>query len=556
MASEPGIPYEKRLDLALSAIQSSTISSIYKAAVLYNVSHTTLYRRLRGRATRRDGQTPNRKLTASEEQALIDRIIELDNHGYSPPLPYVRQMANRLLQQRLPGSVVGPNWLTRFLKRHKLIAKYLRKYDYQRAKCEDLEVINQWFEQIQATITQYGIAPEDIYNFDESGFQMGVISTAKVVTQRRSRTKRSGRPKVQQPGNRNWVTVIEGINATGWTLPSTIIFEGKVHQSSWYRTGIPSTWTIGLSENGWTTNELGYKWISEVFDKHTRHRIIGTYRLLLLDGHESHISDEFINFCRANSIIWRCFPPHSTHLLQALDFGCFSPLKGAYGRLVLEKAGLGVTHIDKEDFLVLYHQAHQMIFTEKLVKAAFMAVGIVPFDPQKVLSRLKPKTPSPQLQPATLDLGSSESHQPLRTPYDITELDAQVKALQRYRSKGSSAAQGSPTDQALHFLIKGCQMALHGATLLAEENKRLRTENQRQKRKRDTRRSYIARGGILSIEDGIQLIEARNSGSGGADAQPGRPKQRLCSICKSPGHDKRTCTQNADLTQDSIHVAI
>jgi len=148
MASEPGIPYEKRLDLAISAIQSSNDISIRKAAILYNVSHATLARRAHGYATRRDAQTLNRRLTTSEEQVLINRIIELDDHGYSPTLPYVRQMANKLLQQRLPGSMVGPNWLTRFLKRHKLLAKYLRKYDYQRAKCEDLEVINQWFEQI------------------------------------------------------------------------------------------------------------------------------------------------------------------------------------------------------------------------------------------------------------------------------------------------------------------------------------------------------------------------------------------------------------------------
>ena len=527
MASEPGIPYEERINLAISAIQASTVQTIRQAAALYDVDRTTLARRLRGRATRRDAQASNRRLTPSEEQALINRIIELDNHAYSPTLSHVRQMADNLLQQRLPGSTVGPNWLTRFVKRHQLLSRYLRKYDYQRARCEDPEIINQWFEQIQATITKYGISPEDIYNFDESGFQMGVISTEKVITQRSSRTKRSGRPKVQQPGNRNWVTVIEGINATGWTLPSTIIFEGKVHQSSWYRTGIPSTWTIGLSENGWTTNELGYKWLSEVFDKYTRQRTIGTYRLLLLDGHKSHISDEFIDFCKANSIIWRCYPPHSTHLLQALDFGCFSPLKSAYGRLVLEKARLGVTHIDKDDFLVLYYQAHQTIFTEKLVKAAFAAIGIVPYDPQKVLSRLKPKTPSPRLQPATLNPGSSESHRLLQTPYNIAELDAQVKALQQHRSKASSATQESPTDQALHFLIKGCQIALHGATLLTEENKRLRTENQRQKRKRDIRKSYIARGGILSVEDGIQLVEARSSGRGGADVQPGQPKQRL-----------------------------
>ena len=72
-------------------------------------------------------------------------------------------MANKLLQLRLPGSTVGPNWLTRFVKRHKLLSRYLRRYDYQRAKCEDPEVISQWFEQIQSTITQYGIVPEDIY---------------------------------------------------------------------------------------------------------------------------------------------------------------------------------------------------------------------------------------------------------------------------------------------------------------------------------------------------------------------------------------------------------
>ncbi len=71
---------------------------------------------------------------------------------------------------------------------------------------------------------------EDIYNFDEIGFQMGISVATKVVTQ----AKRKGRPKATQPGDRNFVRVIEGINATGWALPATVIFEGTVHQSSWY----------------------------------------------------------------------------------------------------------------------------------------------------------------------------------------------------------------------------------------------------------------------------------------------------------------------------------
>ena len=49
---------------------------------------------------------------------------------------------------------------------------------------------------------------EDIYNFNETGFQIGVIATAKVITGR----ERSNRLKTIQPGNRQWVTVINSIS--------------------------------------------------------------------------------------------------------------------------------------------------------------------------------------------------------------------------------------------------------------------------------------------------------------------------------------------------------
>ena len=59
---------------------------------------------------------------------------------------------------------------------------------------------------------------------------MGVISTAKVITG----AERSQKPKSIQPGNREWVTVIDCIASSGWALPPVIIFEGKLHQSTWY----------------------------------------------------------------------------------------------------------------------------------------------------------------------------------------------------------------------------------------------------------------------------------------------------------------------------------
>ncbi|KAF2179253.1 CENP-B protein, partial [Zopfia rhizophila CBS 207.26] len=59
------------------------------------------------------------------------------------------------------------------------------------------------------------------------------------------------------------------------------------------------------------------------FDTHTKKRTIGAYRLLILDGHESHNSLEFTEYCKENKIVTLCIPPHSSHILQPLDVGCF-----------------------------------------------------------------------------------------------------------------------------------------------------------------------------------------------------------------------------------------
>ncbi len=56
-------------------------------------------------------------------------------------------------------------------------------YDYQQAKCKDSELIQAWFQHVQATFVKYSIHKNNIYNFDETDFQMSIISTAKVITE-------------------------------------------------------------------------------------------------------------------------------------------------------------------------------------------------------------------------------------------------------------------------------------------------------------------------------------------------------------------------------------
>ena len=78
---------------------------------------------------------------------------------------------------------------------------------------------------MEETRQAYGILDEDTYNFDETGFMMGVAVTSKVVTS----SDTIGRAITVQPGNREWVTAIEAVNATGWSILPFIILAGKLH---------------------------------------------------------------------------------------------------------------------------------------------------------------------------------------------------------------------------------------------------------------------------------------------------------------------------------------
>jgi hypothetical protein len=106
-----------------------------------------LTRRHQGTPSRSDTASPNRKLTLTEETALVKWILDMDTRGMPPTQALVQEMAELLLQERVqnassPAPKLGQHWVQRFITRYpELKTQYNRKYDYQRAKCEDPEVI-------------------------------------------------------------------------------------------------------------------------------------------------------------------------------------------------------------------------------------------------------------------------------------------------------------------------------------------------------------------------------------------------------------------------------
>ncbi len=65
--------------------------------------------------------------------------------------------------------------------------------------------------------------------------------------------------------------------------------------------------------------------IEKIFDRHTEQKAGKLHRLLLVDGHSSHVNLRFVNYCDKHRILLVILPPHSTHRLQPLDVGIFSP---------------------------------------------------------------------------------------------------------------------------------------------------------------------------------------------------------------------------------------
>ncbi|EGU71996.1 hypothetical protein FOXB_17495 [Fusarium oxysporum f. sp. conglutinans Fo5176] len=357
-------------------------------------------------------------------------------------------MANSLLADR-DASPVGIRWVHNFIQRQpELITRRFRRYDYQRAKCEDPTIIRGWFRLVENTIAKYGIQLDDIWNFDETGFMMGMIepgmSSLEIVNGllrfRRSMQKvnRSRRLSLVQAN----ITLLIGIeNAT-----------------------YPGDWVIALSENGWTNNQLGLDWLRH-FDRSTKDRSVGSYRLLILDGHESHHSAEFMRYCEEKKIITLCMPAHASHLLQPLDVGCFGPLKKAYGREIERLIGCSINHISKTEFFPAFHAAYRATITESNIRGGFRGAGLAPLNPENVISKLdvQLRTPTPPVE-----VTAPSTPWASRTPKTILEAQSHSKYLQRRIINHKSSSPESII-QAVRYFEKGNSILIHEVALLKDK---------------------------------------------------------------------------------------
>ncbi len=441
---------EQDLLAALNDVKNG--KSVKLASREWGVPETTLRNRNQGQENHTIAAENQQRLSKGQEEHLTTWILAQE--GLGTPLTHgqIRQFVCRLLVIKGDYKDLGKRWMDGFLRRNPILrTKRARTIDSVRVNGATTTVIRSWFPRL-ATPTITTIKPENRYNMDESGIMEGYGVNGLVVgsSERRSIQKK-------QPGSRAWTSFIECISATGKALTPLVIFKGKSVQQQWFPKDLSpyKGWEFTATDNAWTSDSTAVEWLEKVFLPQTATL---EPRLLILDGHGSHETTDFMYLCYQNNVHLLFLPPHSSHVLQPLDLSVFSSLKSHYRTAVGSLALLtDSSPVGKQNFLTCYQKARKEALSAKTIKAGWKATGLWPKSMAKPLMSpllLENSNTSQSTSQALegLPIGSIiESPQvELYTPRKSTEIKAQVARFQELADQG-------PSTQRLLFrkIVKG-----------------------------------------------------------------------------------------------------
>ncbi|OBS16101.1 hypothetical protein FPOA_13184 [Fusarium poae] len=287
----PQLSYTKEdvIQAMLDVIDNSLSQN--QAAQKNGVPQTTLSDRLRGLPSKSEITQPAQILSKSQESRLVTWILRQEALGYAPSHSQVRATVTALLRQQGRERHIGVHWLARFIKRHPDIeAKVGKRQEAARFSSFTPMAVN-WYFGIRES--EYGwIKPENTVNVDEGGIMAGFGLDSLVIGS--SDPRRKAFLKGSQ--SRTWTSFIEAVTADGRLLKPGIIFKGKELQKQWFIDEFNkiADWYYITSDNGWTDNHIAVEWLKEVYLPQTQPADESDARLIILDGHGSHVSDEWM----------------------------------------------------------------------------------------------------------------------------------------------------------------------------------------------------------------------------------------------------------------------
>ena len=267
----------------------------------------------------------------------------------------------------------------------------MKEKPIEQARAEAMNVYNirQWFRQLEATMREHDIYQEDFWNMDEMGLRIGVGRGQWVIVPADDQYLSRFSHIIGVHGDRDQCTIIKSVSAAGTCIPPMAIMKGVVILKRWFAELPPEldNLLVGTSDSGYSNDTLFFQWLQH-WEHFTRISRRGKYRMLLLDGYDSHLTYSALKFCEQQKVVIVLLPPHTSHFLQPLDVSVFQQWKHHHSQALDQNVRQGVGPLKKNSFFACLKEIRERTLIERVIKAGFRKCGFFPFQPRVVLEQL------------------------------------------------------------------------------------------------------------------------------------------------------------------------
>ena len=223
---EPGNK-EDAIKQAISGYRRGIYTSLSSAARAYGVPKSTVVARAAGRKSVQKKAAKQQALTPIQEKVLLDALTEAQSWGFPWTPHWIRQVAEELY-----GGKLGVCWVTRFVQRHDLSSIFLPPLDQLRAYNHDRSTLESFLNLMGDTEKKYGIRAAHKYNMDEKGVMLGQARRSRVILNLEQYTTKRNAHRIQ-PGNKELVSIIECVSASGLICRPLIVVKALHHNEKW-----------------------------------------------------------------------------------------------------------------------------------------------------------------------------------------------------------------------------------------------------------------------------------------------------------------------------------
>jgi hypothetical protein len=186
MSTPPSNLEIRPLDQALQFLHENPTEKHVTAARIFKVNAKTIDTKIRrakaGTSTTHGGQ--NKILSETQIKAVYKYVEDSYHAGYGASKQMVFMAISHLRAAEIPTKKPPSwRWFQTFIKAHPDLFRVVKTKAIARVRVttHDVSSVEDWFAKYLTWCLQHNIQPQHVYNFDESGFRVGMAPGEEVI---------------------------------------------------------------------------------------------------------------------------------------------------------------------------------------------------------------------------------------------------------------------------------------------------------------------------------------------------------------------------------------